>query len=196
MKTSLLVKISLLGAIGFILQFASVPLPFFPPFLKIDIADAPGIIGAITLGPIPAVAIQFIKNILQAITNSKNAGVGELANFLMGSALVFPIGLVFKNNKNLKNYMLGSFLGIVTMIIVACILNYYVLIPMYINVMGMTEELIISLCNAVNSNIVDLKSYIILGVAPFNLIKGVFITSVTYGLSVLLYKPLMKYIAE
>ncbi len=195
-KTSILVKISLLAALGFILQFFSMPLPFFPPFLKIDVADSPAIIGAITLGPIPAVAIQLIKNVLQGITNSENAGVGEFANFLMGSALVMPIGLVCRKNKSIKNYVIGSVLGIISMIIAACFLNFYVLVPMYISVMGMTEEGIITICQAVNPYITDLKAYIFIGIAPFNLIKGTFITGLSYLLYKLLYKPLMRYFVE
>ena len=44
LSTSMLVKISILSAIGYILMFISIPLPMlFPNFLKIDISDLPAL---------------------------------------------------------------------------------------------------------------------------------------------------------
>jgi len=44
--------IGILAACSIILYYFKFPVPFFPPFLTMDISDIPALIGAITLGPV------------------------------------------------------------------------------------------------------------------------------------------------
>lgn len=50
-KLNRLVKVSLLGVIGFLFMFIEVAIPIFPTFLKMDISDLPALIGTFALGP-------------------------------------------------------------------------------------------------------------------------------------------------
>ncbi len=191
-KTNQIVKIALLSAIAVILSFIEAQVPIFPFFLKFDLADVTAIIGAIALGPIPAMLIVFLKNILHGIIASSTAGVGELANFLIGACLVMPIGYTMRKNKNAKNFIFGAVFGIILMIISASVLNVYVLLPMYETVMNFPVSEVIEVCNAINSNITDLRTYIIYIIVPFNLIKGVVSMVVGYVLFKALEKPLLR----
>jgi riboflavin transporter FmnP len=179
-KLNTLVKISLLGAMAFILMFFEIRLPLFPDFLKIDISDVPALLGAFALGPVPGIAIEFLKNLLHgAIKGSQTMWVGELANFLVGSAYVFTAGYIYKKNKSKKTAVQGMILGIAAMVLVASIFNYYVLIPFYATLYGVDVPVIVGMATKANPSITSLWTYILWAVIPFNAIKGVVIAAIT-----------------
>ena len=74
--------------------------------------------------------------------------------------------------------------GIVSMGIVGCVMNYYVILPFYTKFMPIDE--IIKLGTVVNPKITDLKTLILWGILPFNLFKGIVISIFT----ILIYKKL------
>ena len=179
-KLNTLVKISLLGAMAFILMFFELALPLFPEFLKIDISDVPALLGAFALGPIPGVAIELLKNLLHGlIKGSSTMWVGELANFLVGSAYVFTAGYIYKRNKSKKTAMQGMILGIVVMVVIASIFNYYVLIPFFATLYHMDVKGIIATVTTINPKVTSLWTYILWAVVPFNAIKGIVIAAIT-----------------
>lgn len=179
-KTSILVKTSLLAAIATIFSFLDIGLPIFPSFLKLDISDIPAVIGAIALGPIPAIFIELVKNLLHGVIGSTSMWVGELANFLIGSCLVVPIAFTMKNNKNTKNFIFGAIIGIILMAVSASVLNVYVLLPMYATVMNFPTDQVIAMSHAINPKINDLNGYILYIVVPFNLLKGVMVMLLSF----------------
>ena len=90
---------ALLGAVGFILMVIEVSVPIMPVFIKLDFSELPALLASFAYGPIYAVAVCLIKNLLHLfVTNT--AGVGELANFLMGIFFVVPAGLIYRKIKN------------------------------------------------------------------------------------------------
>lgn len=174
MSTKTISKIGLLSAIAYVLMFISVPLPIFPVFLKIDLSDIPAIFGGMSLGPVAGLIIVVIKNFLQAITASTTGGVGEFANIMIGGAYVLIICLFYKKWKTYKTVIVGALLGIVAMTIMGCIMNYYVMLPLYANFMPMEE--IIQAGNIINPRVTDLYSFVIWMIAPFNILKGFIMT--------------------
>ena len=66
-QSKTMAKVGLLGAISFILMYLEIPLWFAPGFYKIDFSEVSVLIGAFALGPIPGVAIEFIKIVLHLI---------------------------------------------------------------------------------------------------------------------------------
>lgn len=183
-RTGVLTKVSLLSVIAYIIMFAEFPLFFLPPFLKIDLSDIPAIVGAFALGPGAGVIIELVKNILHGLTASSTGGVGDIANFIVGSAFVIPAAVIYKRKKSKKTAVVGLLVGTIVMTILAGILNYYLLIPFYSKFMPI--ETIIEMSSAANSAITDMKSLIIYGVVPFNIVKGVMLTI----LSVIIYKKI------
>ncbi len=191
-KTRLIVRIAMLSAIAVVLSFVELQVPIFPSFLKLDVADIPAIIGAITLGPIPAVTIVFIKNILHGLIGSQSAGVGELANFLIGGALVLPLGVAMRNNKSTRNYIIGAVFGVIFMIISGSLLNVYVLLPMYEIAMNFPIDQVIAISHEINPNVNGIWTYILFIIVPFNLIKGIGEMTLGFILYKALRKPLLK----
>ncbi|MBP2025978.1 ECF transporter S component [Peptoniphilus stercorisuis] len=184
-------KVGMLGAIAFILMYFQFPLAFIAPsFMQVDIADLPVLIGSFALGPIPAILISAIKNILHlAIKGTSTGGVGELSNFIVSSVFAVTAGIIYKKKRTFKGAIVGLFIGTIVMTITALISNYFFIFPLYAKLMPM--EAIINAGAAITSRITDLWSLMIYSVLPFNLLKG-FITSVV---TILIYKrvsPIFK----
>lgn len=176
-------KISILSVIAFILMQIEFPIPIFPSFLKIDLSDLPALVGGFALGPIVGILIELFKNLMHLIQTS-TSGVGELANFLVGVALVAPASLIYYRNKTRKNAVIGLLVGTIGMGIVGGLSNYYILLPFYANVLKFPIEAIVEMGSLVNSNIVDLNSLIFYAIIPFNILKGIVLSVIT----MLIYK--------
>lgn len=191
-NTRTMVKISVLGVIGFVLMLLDFPLWFTPPFLKFDVSDVPALIGSFALGPMAGVIVQLVKNLLKILLAGTNtAVVGEIANFIVGSVFAYVAGLIYYREKTFKNAVIGLVVGTIAMTVVISIANYYIMIPFYAKAYGMPLDKIITISGAVNKYVVDLKSLIIFAVIPFNLLKGVVVSLIT----ILLYKrvsPILK----
>ncbi len=175
-SVNLMVKIALLSVISFVIMFIEFPLPFFPPFLKIDLSDMGALIGAFAFGPVAGIAIELLKNILHLFRTS-TGGVGELANFLVGAALVAPAGFIYSKKKSMKTALIGLTVGTVVMALLGAFANYFILIPFYENFMPIDQ--IIQMAQAANALIVDLNGYILYAVIPFNLLKGIAVSVIT-----------------
>jgi riboflavin transporter FmnP len=122
------------------------------------------------------VAVELVKNILH-LMRTTTGGVGELANFIVGSAFIIPAALIYRKRQSMASMILGFVLGTLSMALVGALANYYILIPFYQNFMPL--DAIIGMAAAVNALVVDLKTYILYVVIPFNIIKGVAISILT-----------------
>ena len=185
-------KVGVLSAIAYILMFISIPLPIFPSFLKIDLSDIPAIFGGMSLGPMAGLAIVIVKNFLQGITASTTGGVGEFANVVIGGSYVLIICLFYRKLKSIKGVLIGGLLGIVAMTIMGCIMNYYIMIPLYATVYGMPLEQIVQLGTVINPKVTDLMTFVIWMIAPFNILKAGIMTAVTLPLFERMEKILSK----
>ena len=191
-STKTIAKIGVLSAIAYVLMFISLPLPIFPSFLKIDLSDIPAIFGGMSLGPIAGLAIVIVKNLLQAITASTTGGVGEFANILIGGSYVLIICLFYRKIKNIKGVLMGALIGIVAMTITGCIMNYYIMMPLYSVVYGMPMDAIIQMGTVINPKVTDLFTFVIWMIAPFNIVKAGLMTVVTLPLFKKMEKILTK----
>ncbi len=180
-----LAKIGVLSALAFLLMLIAFPIPLFPFFLKIDISDLPALLGAFALGPLAGLIIEFLKNLLNiALEGTETSFVGELSNFIVGSAFVIPASMIYMRSKNKQNALYGMIAGIITTTIVACISNYFVIIPLYAKAYGF--ETVMKMVSEANKLIVDMKTYILFAVIPFNILKS----SVVSLITLLIYKKL------
>ncbi len=193
MSTKVLTKISILSVIAFIIMILEFPLGFFPEFLKIDFSDVPALIGAFAMGPIAGVIIEFIKNILHiVIRGTATAGIGELANFVVGGTFVFIAGIIYSKNKTFKNALIGMITGTIIMSVIAGIFNYLLFIPLYAVYYGLPLEeyikIAVEMAQKANSFVVDYKTFILISIVPFNIIKGIIISIIT----LVFYKRISK----
>lgn len=167
LNTNRFIKLSLLSAIAVILMYIDFPvIPIFP-WLKIDLSDVPALMGAFAFGPLAGVIIELMKNLLILIVKGTGtAFVGELANFLVGVALVWPAAMVYKKNKTKKTAVLGMVLGILCIEVIGILANVYLLLPAYGMAMSKAE----------------LMQYVTVGLIPFNGIKAILVCGITYAL--------------
>lgn len=162
-----MIKLSLLSAIAFILMYFDFPvLPAFP-WLKMDLSDVPALMGAFAFGPLAGVIIEALKNVLIIILKGTNTGlIGELANFLIGVSLVCPAAYIYHKNKTIKTALISMIVGLVSMEIVGILVNVFLLIPLYMP--GMPQD--------------ELIKYVMYGILPFNGIKAVIVSAITFVL--------------
>jgi riboflavin transporter FmnP len=189
-KTRYLTITAMFAVISAVLMFFQFPLPFLPSFLQLDLSDVPVIIGAFVLGPVAAIAITLVKDLIHMIFDTSTAGVGELADFIVTSSFVIAAGIIYKFSKISFKALLGCIAGIIAMIIFGAISNYYLILPFYSKIMPLKQ--IFSLCAAVNPLITNISTYILYAVTPFNLVKGCIISVVT----LLVYRKLTVVISK
>ncbi|WP_243109421.1 ECF transporter S component [Anaerophilus nitritogenes] len=190
MKTARgLVKISILSVLAYLIMFFEMPILFFPGFLKIDASDLPALLGSFALGPAAGIMIQLLKNLLH-LMNTTTGGVGELANFLIGIAMIIPAGIVYRKNKTKMGAMIGLILGTICMSIIGGVTNYYILLPFYGKVMPLDQ--IIAFSASANGAIKDVDTLVFYGIIPFNIVKGMLLSILTISL----YKKLSPILKE
>lgn len=167
---------AMLAAISYIMAFAEFPVPLSPSFARMELSDFPALIGAFAFGPSIGVMIELVKNGLQLLSTS-TGGVGELANFLMGSSYVLTAGLIYKWHKTKKTAVISCVAGSIVMGITAAVTNYCILLPMFETFMPM-DQLIESFGMFIP--FINTKLDVVLYNAfPFNLLKGLVIGAFT-----------------
>ena len=187
-KASKITYTAVFAAIATVLMYIEFPLPFMPPFLKVDLSGAVVLIGAFIFGIGPAITMIGIKDLIH-LTQSQTGGSGELADFLMLSTLVIVVVLLYRAHKSRKMAAVGCVIGSVAMACMGMLTNYFLIIPFY-SAVGMPIDAILGACAAVNPAINGMGAYLLIGVLPFNLIKGAILTVIT----MLAYKKLSTFI--
>ena len=186
-------KIALIGvmaALASVIMFFELQIPLIPTFLKLDFSEIAVLFTAFAIGPIGAVFVELIKNLIH-LSFSQTSGIGELANFLVGSSFVITAGLIYKKSKNKMGAITAVGIATLVMVVFSSLLNYVLVLPLYAAVLHMPIEDIVGWSKAVNPNIKDVYTLIVFGFVPFNLLKALIISILT----VTIYKsvePVLK----
>lgn len=173
----------MLSAIGFMLMYFEISVPFMPGFIKMDLSELPALIGSFAFGPICGILICLIKNVLH-LTVSNTAFVGELANFLMGAVFVGTAGILYERKKTKKTAAIAAVLGAILMGVVSIPINYFVTYPFYYNFMP--KETILAAYQAIIPSMKSILQSLICFNFPFTTIKGLISVMIT----LLVYKHL------
>ncbi len=182
-----LVKIGMLAAVAVILMIFEIPLPFAPAFYEIDFSEVPVMVGCFAMGPLAGALIELVKILLNfVITGTDTAGVGELANFIIGCSLCVPAGLIYRRNRTRKNALIGMITGTLLMTVIGCVINAFVLLPTYAVAFGLSMDKLVAMGTAVNSGITGISTFVMFAVAPFNLLKGILVSVTVF----LIYKKI------
>lgn len=177
-----LTRIAILGALASILFMIEIPVI---AFYRLDLSTIPVLLGAFSMGPLPGMAILLIKD-LTGMLHSSSGFVGELADFIMSAAYVLPAAVIYRMRKSRKGAVAGMIVGTLLMIVVAVLVNWKIMIPFYMGAFKMSMEAIVGMAQKALP-FVDTELKLLLCVtAPFNVLKGVVLSVVTY----LIYKPL------
>ncbi len=152
------VYVAFFASISILLSYFEIPV--IPPpfsFLKLDFAEVPIILCAIILGFIPAVFAEGVRSIISLfLTGSPTAGVGTAFNFVLG--VIFALVYCFVLKKVNINIFLKMIIVSVIMVVIACLLNYAAVVPLY-KAIGMFPQGVAT------------SYYIYAGALPLNIVK-------------------------
>ena len=174
--------IAILAAIASILFFVEIPVVLF---YKLDFSNLPVLLATFSMGPLAGTFTLAIKSVV-GLLHSSSQGVGELADFLIGLAMVLPAGFLYARRKSRIGALVGMVVGGICATIVGVLSNVFILIPFYGAVYGMPVTAIIEMGQSLIPSIQTVWEFVLLITAPFNLLKW----SVLSVMGVLLYKPL------
>lgn len=196
-STKKLVTLSFLSALAYVLMRIHLPFKFLG-FLEIEFSDIPAVIAALQFGPFAGVVVELIKNLIKALTASTTGMVGELANFIISSAFMIPLGALYKlrklknvrnsettGNSDTKDRWGGAYLvmifaiATVSFAVAGALINYFITLPLYAKLFG-GMDVVVGAAAAYMSAIKSAAGLVIIGITPFNILKGI-------GMSILGY---------
>ena len=179
-------RVAILAAIASILFLIEIPVV---AFYRLDLSNIPVLLGTFSMGAIPGLIILGIKSLI-GLLHSSSAGVGELADFIMGAALIIPAAIVYHRNKTRKNAVIGMVVGTLCTVVVSVLVNKFIMLPFYMGAFHMDMQGILDFANV--AGIDSEWKLLLLITAPFNLLKGTVLCIVTG----LIYKPLSPVLHE
>ena len=186
-------RVSIIGicsALATVLHILDFPLIFLAPdFYKLDFSELPVMLCGFYLGPSAAVACEGIKILLKLLfKGTSTAFVGDFANFAVGCSLVLPAIVIYHIRKSRKSAIVGLIVGTVVLTIFGSAFNAIYLLPKFAQLYGIPLEVIIGMGSAIHASVQDVTTFVLLCVAPLNLIKGAMISVLT----LLLYKRIAR----
>ena len=167
--------VGIMGAISFVLMLLEFPLPFIiPGFIKFDFSELPALVTSFALGPVYGVLVCLIKNAIHLFITS-TAGVGELANFLLGAVFVFTAGIIYKFKKTRGGAIIAALAGAIIMGLISLPINYWLTYPFYFNFLP--KDAVIGMYTALLPYANSLFKALLIFNVPFTFVKG-FVDSV------------------
>ncbi|WP_125703282.1 ECF transporter S component [Lacticaseibacillus daqingensis] len=181
-KLHRLVGVALLAAVGFVLQmFLAFPiLPAFP-FLKLDLSDLTVLLGGLLYGPVGGVMVAFVRSLLHYVLTGGGVInlIGDAASFVASCGFMWPVVMVMKNKNSLGRQITGLLGGTLSLTVIMSFLNWVLIMPMYLAMMNFQLGM-------------STTKYVLIGVVPFNLIKGIVVSVVFFVLA----KALMPWLEK
>ena len=94
--------VGIMSSISVILYyFIKTPLPFFPPWLDIQVSEIPALIAGFAYGPYAGVLVIFVRFIIK-LPATITVGVGELADLILSATLVLISSIIYSKNRTIK----------------------------------------------------------------------------------------------
>ena len=183
-RSRYLTLVAIFSAISFGLMFLDFAIPaVIPTFVKMDFSELPALIASFSLGPAAGVLVCLIKNLIH-LSITTTSGVGELANFMIGAALVFPAGMIYKYHKNKTFAIIACFVGAIIMGLASYPLNLWITYPFYYNFLP--KAAIVKMYHDIVPSVNSIEMALLVFNVPFTAVKGLIVAVIT----VLIYKPL------
>lgn len=189
-KARFVTIVGICAALAAVLYTLDFPLPFLAPgFYKLDFSELPVLLCGFYLGPSATVACEGVKILLKLLLKSTStAFVGDLANFVVGCSFVLPATIWYHAHKSKHSAVIGLVLGTISMTVFGTAFNAVYLLPRFAELYGMPLDTIIAMGAAINGSIHNVTTFVVLCVAPLNLVKG----TVVSVLTMLLYKRVAR----
>ncbi len=182
--------VGICGAIAAVLHMLDFPLLFLAPeFYKLDLSEVPVLLCGFYLGPSATVVCEGVKILLKLLLKgTSTAFVGDFANFVVGCSLVIPATILYHIRKTRKGAILGMIAGTAILTVFGSLFNAVYLLPKFSELFGLPLDTIVAMGTAINGNVSNISTFVLLCVAPLNLVKGVSVSVLT----LLLYKHVEK----
>lgn len=177
-----LATIAVLSGVAALLFLWEVPIVLF---YKLDFSNLPVLLGTFSMGPVAGSAILLVKSMI-GVLHSTSQGVGELADFIIGLAMVWPAGLIYTAGKSRRSALTGMLVGTLSATVVGALCNLFLLIPFYGAVFNLPVDKIVAMGQSIIPSLDTEFKFILFITAPFNLLKWLAISLITF----LIYKPL------
>ena len=197
--TKNLVLCAVCAAITCVLAPLSIPLAGGVP---ISLATFAVMLAGVLLGGSLGALSQLIYVLLGAVGLPVFAGwtgglgnvLGMTGGFIIGyipcawlTGLIYKkFGYTAKKSAKILFMIIGMVVGTLCMTVFGSAFNAYYLIPKFSQLFGMPLEAIVAMGTAINSSIKSVGTLVLYAVVPFNILKGVVDSILTY----LLYKRL------
>ena len=186
-------RVSIIGicaAIATVLHMLDFPLLFLAPeFYKLDFSELPVMLCGFYLGPSATVICEAVKILLKLLLKgTSTAFVGDFANFAVGCSLVLPATVIYHLRKSKRSAVIGLVVGTVILTIFGSAFTAIYLLPKFSQLYGLELSAIIAMGSKINAGIQDITTFVMLAVAPLNLIKGAAVSVLT----MLLYKRIAR----
>lgn len=176
---------AIFSAISGVLMVMEIPLFFAPGFYKLDISEMPVLICTFYLGPVAGVTAELLKVMVKLlIKGTSTAFVGDFANFVVGCSFILPASIIYHARPSKKTALVGMGVGTLVLTVFGSLFNGFYLIPKFAVLFGMPMDAIVAMGTKVNAAITDVWTLVAFAVVPFNLVKGVTVSALTF----LLYK--------
>lgn len=181
-----MVAVAMFAAIGLVLQFFGFPI--FPAFsfLKIDFSDIPVMLSMFLFGPMAGIMTAFIRSLLHLLATGFELSnmVGDAASFLASVVFTLPMYIFFKGNQtDTRKKIAGVVSGILAMSLLMSVANYFVITPIYLQVAGLSADKMLGM---------SMMKYVAVGILPFNLVKGIIVSTVF----LVLYTKLVPWLSK
>ena len=162
-STKRLVAIALFGALSTVLMWFQFPLLPQVPFMSYDPSDVAVLIGTFSMGPVAGFLITTVKNVLYFFTRGRSGLIGSFMNWSTTLAFILVAGVIYRMVQSKRwGALAGMLLGTIALTTVAVVLNIYVALPIWGIPAGQIRGLITG------------------AVIPFNLLRGLISTTVTF----------------
>ncbi|MDT6980548.1 ECF transporter S component [Levilactobacillus zymae] len=158
-----MVEMALFAGVAYVLMFISIPIIPIVPYMKLDLSDLVVLLGMSIFGAGGAVLIAAVKELLYFVSTGMDIVnfIGVLTAFIADLAFVLPINALLKGKPHtLSRQIVAVIGGTVSLTVVLSLANWWIITPLYLKVWGMSLGL-------------PVNQLILLGVIPFNLVKGI-----------------------
>lgn len=170
---------AMLSAMSFVLMLLEFPVT--PPamgHLKMDFSDVPALFVGVFFGPLYAIVVELVKNLLEFVSKgmATQMGFGNIMNFIVGCAFVVPFSFVLRRKedkmKDTKTIITAGVIGVISIIVLGVCANYFIAPLFFKYFMGVEiggEALKAAVASATALNAIK---GVMLAVVSFPLVKG------------------------
>ena len=168
-KTKILAGSAVFAALAYVVSFFEFPIFPAASFLQLDFSNVFTLLAGFLFGPLPAVAVSAVKELLCFLTKSSTGGVGEIANFLLTVSFIAVPSVAYRYKKGFGMVCVYLACGVILQTAMALAVNKFINFPLF---------------NLPSSMFDQLWPFIVY----FNLIKGAAISAIV----LLLYKQVSR----